>query len=56
MRRFRLKNKANKTISSDDIINHKKQRKLVVKRNRKSKSASFNKHDPNKQAKPFWVN
>ena len=40
----------------DDIINYKKQRNLVVKLKNKSKFEYFNKHDPNKQAKPFWVN
>ena len=28
----------------------------MVKLNKKSKSKYFNKYDPNKRAKPFWVN
>ena len=53
MKRSRLKNKANKTKSCNDIINYKKQ---TVKLNKKSKFEYFNKYDPNRQAKPFWVN
>ena len=56
MKRSRLKNKANKTKSRDDIINYKKQRNLVVKLNKKLQIEFFNKYDPNKQEKPFWVN
>ena len=53
MKRSRLKNKANKTKSCNDIISYKKQ---TVKLNKKSKFEYFNKYDPNRQAKPFWVN
>ena len=56
MKRSRFKNKANKTKSCNGIINYKKQRNLVVKLNNKSKFEHFNKYDPKKQAKPFWVN
>ena len=41
MIRSRLKNKANKTKSRDDIINYKKQRNEVVKLNKKSKFEYF---------------
>ena len=47
---------SNKTKSRNDIINYKKQRNLVVKLNNISKFEYFNKYDPNKQAKHFWVN
>ena len=56
MKRPRLKNKTYKSKSQSDILNYKKQRNLVVKFNKKSKFEYFNKYDPNKQAKPFWVN
>ena len=41
MIRSRLKNKANKTKSRDDIINYKKQRNEVVKLNKKLKFEYF---------------
>ena len=53
MKRSRLENMVNKTKSHDDIISYKTQRNLVVKLNNKLKFKNFNKHDPNKQAKPF---
>ena len=56
MKKSRHKNQDNKTKSHDNIINYKNQRNLVVKLNKKSKFKYFNKYDPNKQAKPFWVN
>ena len=34
MKRSKLKNKANKTKSVDDLIKYKKQKKLVVKLNK----------------------
>ena len=39
------------------IIKNKETQSLpVVKLKKKSKFEYFNKYDPNKQAKPFWVN
>ena len=55
MKRSKHKNKANETKSCYNIINYKEQRNLVVKLNKKSKFEYFNKYDPNKQAKTFWV-
>ena len=55
MKRSKHKNKANETKSCYNVINYKEQRNLVVKLNKKSKFEYFNKYDPNKQAKTFWV-
>ena len=42
MKRLKLKNKANKTETSLDIMNYKKQRNYVTKLNKTAKLECFN--------------
>ena len=52
--RSQLKNKANRTKKLEDITKYKKQRNLVVKLNRESKTKYFDKIQTSKKSKPFW--
>ena len=54
MKRFKLKNKANKTKHSVDIKMYKKQRNYVAGLNKQAKFKYFNNLDCKKDAKPFW--
>ena len=45
MKRSKLKNIANKTKSTSDIMNYKKQRNYVVQLNKKAKLEYFNDFD-----------
>ena len=49
-----LKNKANRTKKLEDITKYKKQRNLVVKLNRESKTQCFDNIQTSKHSKPFW--
>ena len=51
----KLKNIANKTKSTSDIMNYKKQRNYVVQLNKKAKLEYFNNFDSSQESKPFWV-
>ena len=53
-KRSQLKNKANKTKTLEDITKYKKQRNLVVKLNRESKTKYFDNIQTSKNSKPFW--
>ena len=52
MRRFKLKNKANRTKLQDDIAEYKKQQNLLF--NRDSKLRYFDNIEISKNSKPFW--
>ena len=54
MKRSQLKNKANRTKHLEDITKYMKQRNLVVKLNRESKTQYFDNTQPSKHSKPFW--
>ena len=54
MKRSQLKNKANRTKQLEDITKYKKQRNLVVKLNRESKTQYFDNIQTSKHSKPFW--
>ena len=54
MKRSQLKNKANRTKNLEDITKYKKQRNLVVKLNRESKTQYFDNIQTTKNSKPFW--
>ena len=54
MKRSQLKNKANRTKKLEDITKYKKQRNLVVKLNRESKTKYFDNIQTSKNSKPFW--
>ena len=55
MKRSQLKNKANKTKDSKDILKYnKKQHKYVVKLNNQTKQEHFNNLNPFLGLKPFW--
>ena len=55
MKRSRLKNKANKTKTSIDISNFKKQRNYVVNLNKQAKFEYFSSYN-SADSKLFWVN
>ena len=54
MKRSKLKNKANKTMSVDDLIKYKKQRNLVVKLNKNCKKEFFDNLEIKNNSKLFW--
>ena len=54
MKRFQLKNKANKTRNVTDVSNCKKQRNYVVKLNNQCKKDHFDRLNPEKGPKLFW--
>ena len=54
MKRSKLRNKANKTKHSLDIMNYKKQRNYVTKLNKTAKLEYFNNLKLGKDNKPFW--
>ena len=54
MKRSQLKNKANRTKQLENITKYKKQRNLVVKLNRESKTQYFDNIQTSKTSKPFW--
>ena len=54
MKRSKLKNKANKTKSVNDLIKYKKQRNLVVKLNKNCKKQFFDNLEIKNNSKPFW--
>ena len=54
MKRSKLKNKANKTKSVDDLIKYKKQRNLVVKLNKNCKKEFFDNLEIKSYSKSFW--
>ena len=54
MKRSKLKNKANKTKSADDLIKYKKQRNLVVKLNKNCKEEFFDNLEIKNKTKSFW--
>ena len=54
MKRSKLKNKANRTKQLEDITKYKKQRNLVVKLIRESKTQHFDNIQTSKNSKPFW--
>ena len=54
MKRSELKIKANRTKQLEDITKYKKQRNLVVKLNRESKTQYFDNIQTSKHSKPFW--
>ena len=53
VKRSQLKNKANRTKRLEDITKYKKQRNLVVKLNRESKTQYFDNIQTSKNSKPF---
>ena len=55
MKRSKLKNIANKTKNTSDIMKYKKQRNYVVQLNEKAKLEYFNNFYSNQESKPFWV-
>ena len=55
MKRSKLKNIANKTKNTSDIMKYKKQRNYVVQLNKKAKLEYFNNFDSSQESKPFWV-
>ena len=55
MKRSKLKNIANKTKNTSDIMKYKKQRNYVVQLNKKAKLEYFNNIDSSQESKPFWV-
>ena len=54
MKRLQIKNKANKTKKLEDITKYKKQRNLVIKLNRESRTKYFDNIQTSKNSKPFW--
>ena len=54
MKRWRLKNTANKTREAVDIFNYKKQRNSVVKINNECNTEYFDKLNVKATTKPFW--
>ena len=54
MKRFRLKNKANKSQLPADLSKYKKQRNLVVKLTKKHKKEYFENLNVATNSKPFW--
>ena len=50
-----MKNKANRTKKLEDIGKCKKQRNLVVRLNRESKTKHFDNIQTSKISKPFWI-
>ena len=54
MKRSQLKNKANRTKQLEGITKYKKQRNLVVKLNRESKTQYFDNMQTSKHSKSFW--
>ena len=56
MKRTRLKNKANRTNSEEDLQKYRKQRNLVVKLNKRAERAYYNDLDPLRVGKgdTFW--
>ena len=54
MKCSKLKNKANKTMSVDDLIKYKKQQNLVVKLKNNCKKEFFNNLVINNNSKSFW--
>ena len=56
MKRSKLKNIANKTKNTSDIMKYKKQRNYVVQLNKKAKLEYFNNIDSSQESKLFWVN
>ena len=54
MKRSKLKNKANKTKSVDDLTKYKKQRNLVVKLNKNCKKGFFDNFEIKNNSKSFW--
>ena len=56
MKCSQLKNKANKTKDSKDILKYKKQRNYVVKLNNQSKQEHFDSLNPFPDSKPLWKN
>ena len=55
MKRPKLKNIANKTKNTSDVMKYKKQRNYVVQLNKKAKLEYFNNIDSSQESKPFWV-
>ena len=53
MKRLQLKNKANRTKQLEDITKYKKQRNLVVKLNRESKTQYFDNIQTSNNSKSF---
>ena len=56
MKRSKLKNIANKTKNTSDIMKYKKQGNYVGQLNKKAKLEYFNNIDSSQESKPFWVN
>ena len=54
MKCSQLKNKANRTKQLEDITKYKKQRNLVVKLNRESKTQYFDNIQTSKNLKLVW--
>ena len=54
MKRSQLKNKANRTKQLEDITKYKKQRNLVLKPNKESKTQYFDDVQTSKSSKLFW--
>ena len=54
MKHSKLKNKANKTKSVDDLIKYKKQRNLVVKLNKNCEEEFFDNLEIKNKTKLFW--
>ena len=54
MKPSQLKKKANRTKTLEDITKYKKERNLVVKLNRGSKTKYFDNIQASKNSKPFW--
>ena len=54
MKRSQLKDKANRTKNLENITKYKKQRNLVVKLNRESKTQYFDNIQATKNSKSFW--
>ena len=54
MKRLQLKNKANKARNTTDILNHKKQRKYVVKLNNQCKKDHCDRLNLERYSKQFW--
>ena len=54
MKRSKLRNKANKTKSVDDLLKNKKQCNLVVKLNKNCKKEFFDNLEIKNNSKSFW--
>ena len=54
MKRWKFKNKTNKTKNPLDIINYKKHRYYVTKLNKTAQFEYSNNLKPGKDNKPFW--